>query len=566
MANLYKGVNIVEGQGLSAISGRSQTVTGIMGTFYKGPLNKATLVTNMAQFERTFGNKPLTGITSYYDVKGFFANVGEAALAIVNVKGPAAAKATKTLQDIHGTPKDTIKISALSEGDHGERLTVDVLDDNILVTGIPSGTVASGAVTATLKSTTGLEIGSIVKFDNGTNNEKVLLTSINKQTNQVGWSGGLTNSYEFSVSTVKSIEFKVIVYENANEVERWTGLSINEDVTFHCEKLINNHSLYITIEDLDSVSAPLATQMPAQTTSSQALTGGDDDLDGLQESHWSGSAGSGTGIYAFSGVNGLFRVACINPMINTGPEAGYLVVVQNLLNFANAQQDVQVYAEVPYNKSQADAVIFAAKFEGRRLCIWYPWIKVVESGSVIWISPVGSVLGTAARKDAERGIYKNVGNEPVAYGSDIERYSTRTEEETLNEGGVNTIVVRSGLKTWGGRTRSASTNFRFINYSELFNDISRTLKGEVGDVSFEPNNSVTRAKLTRRITAYLNSKILEGGIVAFATRCDDTNNPGDQVAIGILNCEIEYQPAGVAEKIVFTVTSSPAGITVAEAA
>jgi len=43
---------------------------------------------------------------------------------------------------------------------------------------------------------------------------------------------------------------------------------------------------------------------------------------------------------------------------------------------------------------------------------------------------------------------------------------------------------------------------------------------------------------------------------------DATNNPPDQVALGIAQVDIEYVPAATAEKFVITLTSSPAGLSV----
>jgi len=572
MATFNKGVNIIEGQGLSPVDGSSQTVTGIMGTFWKGVLNKAIVVNNMAEFERTFGAFPLTGITSYYDVQGFYSAVGEAPLAVINVKGPAAAKAYLTVVDKAGSPASTLRIQARSEGAWGNNLTVEVLDQNVIVTAPTVNIPTTTAISATLRSTTGMEVGTFLKFYNGTNTEYRELTAVNHTTNVVQWVVGLTYAYTTVNGVISSLEFKIIVYEGSVEVERWEGLSMNDSVSFFCEKVISDNSNYIEVVDLDATGYnALSTNyltMPAVTSAPTALTtvAGADDTANIEKAHWTGSAGSATGIYAFAAVPNLFRIGCPNPKILTSADAGYIEVVQALLNFANTQQDIEVYAHVPYGKTVAEAVTFVGNFEGRRLCIWYPWVKITDNGATVWVPPVGPVLGTAAKKDRDRGIYKSIGNEPIGYGTDLERGLLRTEEETANDAGVNTIIASQGLRTWGGRTRSATTNFRFINHSEQFNDISRTLKSEIGNVTFEPNNAETRAKLVRKIVAYFNEKVKEGGIIAYSIKCDDSNNPSEQVALGYLNCWIEYQPAGVAEKIVFTVTSSPAGITTAVAA
>jgi len=43
---------------------------------------------------------------------------------------------------------------------------------------------------------------------------------------------------------------------------------------------------------------------------------------------------------------------------------------------------------------------------------------------------------------------------------------------------------------------------------------------------------------------------------------DTTNNPPDQVALGIANLKVEYVPVGTIEKFAIDITSSPSGLTI----
>jgi len=43
---------------------------------------------------------------------------------------------------------------------------------------------------------------------------------------------------------------------------------------------------------------------------------------------------------------------------------------------------------------------------------------------------------------------------------------------------------------------------------------------------------------------------------------NSSNNPNDQIALGIAVVEVEYVPVGTAEKFVIKLTSSPMGLSV----
>jgi phage tail sheath gpL-like len=114
----YKvGLNLENGIGTPrAISGVATGVSGIMVNAVKGPLNLATLVTTLKEYERIFGDVSPIGSTSYEQVAAFFADATSAQLYVVRVAHSTAAKATKTFVDRLGSPANTLRIDAKSEG------------------------------------------------------------------------------------------------------------------------------------------------------------------------------------------------------------------------------------------------------------------------------------------------------------------------------------------------------------------------------------------------------------------------------------------------------------------
>jgi hypothetical protein len=197
---------------------------------------------------------------------------------------------------------------------------------------------------------------------------------------------------------------------------------------------------------------------------------------------------------------------------------------------------------------------------------------VVQNGLTIWLPPSSLVLGTAVDKDTRRGVHKNVGNETLALAIDLEYNVSVAEGETLNTAGVNTIrkMAGRGLVIYGGRTRSADTQWRFINHSEYWNYVAESLKAALYDVPFDLNTEMLWSRCRQRVGDFCALEQQKGALfnaadpggAAYLVKMDSENNPPAQVALGYANLSLEYIPAGVAEKFVITVSSSPAGFSV----
>ncbi|MCK4305143.1 MAG: hypothetical protein KAY24_12975, partial [Candidatus Eisenbacteria sp.] len=285
MSNQQVGVNLVEGQSVSPISGVTTAVSAILGNFERGPLNIATLVTSMAQFQSIFGAAPAAGSTSWYSVKAFFAKVGSGSLYIIRVASSTAASAAHTFKDRDGvTPADALKIEGDNEGTWGNDLAVQIEDNAILTTTLAENVDAS-AVLAVLTSIEGLEVGSDVSFYNGANTEYIRVISIDHANNTIHWTGGLTNAYTTANGVITSQEFKLTVSVKAVEVEEWAGLSMNPDVSFYVEKLVASDYILCT----DVLAAPVNTHEDQPVAiAATALTSGADGLDDVEAADYEG--------------------------------------------------------------------------------------------------------------------------------------------------------------------------------------------------------------------------------------------------------------------------------------
>lgn len=125
METLHPGVYIQEiPSGLRPIEGVSTSNAAFIGKAQMGPLRKAKLVTNLQQFENTYGGY-LADSSLSPAVQQFFANGGRKA-NIVRIAGPGAIAADISIKDRKGAR--TLTIRAANEGAWGNKLDVVITD------------------------------------------------------------------------------------------------------------------------------------------------------------------------------------------------------------------------------------------------------------------------------------------------------------------------------------------------------------------------------------------------------------------------------------------------------
>lgn len=571
MSTYKVGVNLEYAAGSPrAVAGVATGISGILVNAVKGPLNVATLVTTLKEYERIFGDVSPVGCTSYEQVAAFFADAVTAYLYVTRIAHSTAAKATKTFVDRQGSPASTLRIDAKSHGAWGNSISVAITDHNILSTTL-AVLITAADTSATLVSTSGLEVGSDVVFYNGTNTEYRRLIQVDHAAKKIYWTTGLTYGYAIATSTVKSKEFNILVYYQGVLVETHTGLSMNDSVSFFCEKVITDStSEYIAAVDPKAVDTDY-TDLPATATVT-ALLSGADGLSDVVGADYTGVKVNKTGVFAFDNIPGIFRICCPNPKLSDAvPATAYGILLQTLIDYAFSRQTVEVYADVPYDTSIANAIIFASQFASEKVAIFYPW-GTADAEAPVWLAPSSAVLGAAVKKDRERGVFKNVGNEKLSYFVDVKYHADVDEGELLNDAGVNLIRAETGrgIITWGGRTLSADLTWRFLNEAEYWNYVGASLLTILKKYAFEPNDPSLWARILQDAGSFFAAEQLRGALynplnpggVAYALQMDADNNPGAQIADGIAVLDAEYTMVGTAEKIVIRVKNSPGGFSI----
>ena len=104
--------------------------------------------------------------------------------------------------------------------------------------------------------------------------------------------------------------------------------------------------------------------------------------------------------------------------------------------------------------------------------IYWPRVLVAEDGGTRSIDPSGSIAGTMARIDGNRGVWKApAGIEASLRGvRGVEHMMTDLENGTINNQAVNAIrLFPSGIVSWGARTviGHRSDDYRYVPIRRL---------------------------------------------------------------------------------------------------
>jgi Bacteriophage tail sheath protein len=178
---LTPGIYVEEKKsGVQPIEGVSTSVAAFVGVTQKGPVNKATLVTSLAQFVKVFGGPiPVIAGTQehyvYYAVRHFFLEGGTKCFVVrtvgyVDVNDASTIQAVAAFRDFNGLEIDgatavagALRVSALNEGRWGEGLEVQVENASRFSLLLAENIVAAPAANQfTLKDNADVQVGSVL--------------------------------------------------------------------------------------------------------------------------------------------------------------------------------------------------------------------------------------------------------------------------------------------------------------------------------------------------------------------------------------------------------------------
>nr|MCL4500214.1 phage tail sheath subtilisin-like domain-containing protein [Chloroflexota bacterium] len=574
----------------------STSACGIMGIAERGPINKATLVTSWDQFIRKFGSYTADGYLAYA-ARAFFDNGGQVLYVnrVVHMIDPAirfmvtAMKAQTMVPDRRGafatlttgtSPTNRITWRAKTAGTTGNTITVALVKSG---NNTPlSVSVAGQAITVNLATdSSGNQISTcaqVVSAVNGNASASALVVATAVDSGIVApvaataLSGGIDTASSLIVMaasegkwanniTVEASDgtasptmgFNLIVRYKGEIVEVFRDLSMDPVSTSYAELVVNEHSEYISVDDMNLGGVDPATRRPLVGT--HYLTMGSDGLTGMCDADYIGSSSGRTGLYAFDEIEDINIM--LVPGVSTAP------VITAGVAYAEARKDLLYIAETPVYLEPTDAVNFRkgqgfythAAFNSSYAALYYPWLEITDplTNTKKLIPPTGTVAGCIARSDEKTGVWyapAGIDRGRIFNVLSLSRNTSRGERDVLYSAGINVIASfpDTGINIWGQKTlQSQSSATDRINVRRLMMYVEEAISQSSRFVVFEPNNSQTWRALVRLVSPFLQNIKSKGGFYDFRVQCDDETNTPQMIDTNQMVCRVFVKPTKTAE-------------------
>lgn len=189
---------------------------------------------------------------------------------------------------------------------------------------------------------------------------------------------------------------------------------------------------------------------------------------------------------------------------------------------------------------------------------------VADPNKTFFAPPSGHIAGLYARTDTDRGVHKAPANAPLLGTLGVEDKITDSQQDGLNNDGVNIVRLFSeGPVVWGARTimvnDAADKTFRYISVRRLTTFIEQSLRVGLRFAVFEPNNLALRQTITRSVRGFLDGVWRDGALFgatadeAYYVRFPDPFNTDAERALGRLTLEVGIRVAPPAEFIIIRI-------------
>jgi phage tail sheath protein FI len=253
-------------------------------------------------------------------------------------------------------------------------------------------------------------------------------------------------------------------------------------------------------------------------------------------------------------------------------ESAIYQVQSALIQHCEKLRDRIALLDPPFGASRDDKLGVGAvrawrtRFDSKYAAFYYPWLRVVDplrspASTIREIPPSGHVAGQYAQSDFQFGVHKAPANTPLIWAEDVTVFVNDAVHGILNPGGINAIrpLAGRGLRIFGARTVSSDFDWQYVNVRRLMMMIEKAIEVAIQWAVFEPNSTLTRAKLNLTLTSFLLSLWQRGALMgasaeaAFFVKCDDENNPPREREQGRLLATIGVAPSRPFEFIILRV-------------
>jgi len=304
---------------------------------------------------------------------------------------------------------------------------------------------------------------------------------------------------------------------------------------------------------------------PADTATSDALTGGSDGVAGIGRAEMTSPA-------LKSDRRGMYALLTTDELLNVGiPDAaGDVTMASDQIAEAETNQKWFIILASPPGMTPQqvrDWRRFTLGISSSYGALYYPYIRVTdpftERGANI--PPIGHVAGVYARTDTNKNVAKApAGTEDgrLLFSEGLERRLEFAEIDTFFQSQVNALVdtPQTGRAVWGARTlENPPDDFRYVQVRRLFNFLKSSIYNGTHGFVFENVGASLRQRIQVSVESFLRNLFNQGYFAgttftdAVSVICDESNNTADNEEAGEVICDIYIAPNKPGEFIIFRI-------------
>ena len=277
-----------------------------------------------------------------------------------------------------------------------------------------------------------------------------------------------------------------------------------------------------------------------------------------------------TGIYALTKAD-IFNILCLP----VDPATPYLPTqIDEAATFCTAQRAMLI-VDPSTGWTAANPIDFHAITTNQPITspsanatAYYPNLVLTDdTGGTFDVGPCGAVAGVWASTDSSRGVWKAPACTAAAITgvTDFAAHVTDGESGVLNSLAVNALrtMPAVGPVVWGARTTvgadQAQNQWKYLPVRRVALYIEESLRRGTQFAVFEPNDEPLWSSLRLNVTTFMQGLFRQGAFQgskpsdAYLVQCDASNNPQDQIDLGIVNILVGFAPLFPAEFVIINI-------------
>ncbi|MFE6690650.1 phage tail sheath family protein [Streptomyces sp. NPDC057743] len=203
----------------------------------------------------------------------------------------------------------------------------------------------------------------------------------------------------------------------------------------------------------------------------------------------------------------------------------------------------------------------------KNAAVYFPRVLApdpLRGGALRPFPPSGVMAGLLARTDVQRGVWKAPAGTDASLNGVVDLEVPLTDQNIglLNPVGVNCLrrLPAVGPVAWGARTLRGddrlADEWKYLPVRRLALFLEESLFRGTQWVVFEPNDEPLWASIRLNVGAFMNTLFRAGAFRgrtpsdAYLVKCDQENNPQNDIDRGIVNIQVGFAPLKPAEFVV----------------